>query len=455
MAIESVNPATGKKLRSRSEMTHETVERRVRESHEAFGRWRRVSLEHKAALVKNAAARLRSNAASYARSMALEMGKPLAQGLAEVEKCAALCDYYAQHAEAFLAPEKVPTDAAKSYVAFEPLGVLLAVMPWNFPFWQVFRAAIPALLAGNTVLLKHAGNVPDCAEAIEQVFKAAGFSDGDFTNLFVETSGVDALVRHPLVKAVTLTGSVDAGRAVAAAAGATLKKTVLELGGSDPYLILEDADLEAAVRICAAARLVNGGQSCVAAKRFIVHEKVHDAFLKGFLHEMRAPVMGDPLSPGVTLGPIARADLRDGMHRQVTESVGLGAKLLLGGHVPPGEGFFYPPTVLSEVRPGMPAYGEEIFGPVASVIRAKDENDAVRIANDTVFGLGAAIFTQDVEKGERIAREELKAGCAFVNAQVKSDPRLPFGGVEQSGYGRELGPFGIYEFVNIKTVYVQ
>jgi succinate-semialdehyde dehydrogenase/glutarate-semialdehyde dehydrogenase len=455
MSIDTLNPATGQLIRSYTEMTGEEVERRIQAAATAFGIWRRESFEKKSVMMKNAAARLRSNQDSYARLMAFEMGKPLTQGLAEIEKSARVCEYYAEQAEAFLKPEEISTDASKSYAAFEPLGVLLAVMPWNFPFWQVFRAAVPALMAGNTVLLKHASNVPDCAEAIEAIFKVAGFPEGVFTNLFVRTERTEYLVGHPLVKAVTLTGSVGAGRAVAAKAGAGLKKSVLELGGSDAYIILDDADLEEAVKICAASRLINSGQSCVSAKRFIVEAGVHDAFLKGLVSEMRHQKMGDPLEDGTTVGPLARKDLRDGVHRQVTDSVAQGAKLILGGHIPPLDGFFYAPTILSEVIPGMTAFDEEIFGPVAAVTRARDEADAIRLANDSVFGLGAAIFTKDVKKGERIAHEELKAGCAFVNAAVKSDLRLPFGGVDQSGYGRELGIYGIREFVNIKAVYVR
>lgn len=455
MTIGSIDPTSGYRMRSCGEMTWDEIEHRVQTAHRAFGTWRRLGHERRADLMRNAAVRLRAHRDPYAQLMALEMGKPLAQGLSEIEKCARVCEYYAEHAQGFLSPEEVRTDASKSYVAFEPLGVLLAVMPWNFPFWQVFRAAVPALMAGNTVLLKHASNVPDCAEAIEDVFRAAGFPEGAFTNLYIGTARTGVLIDHPLVKAVTLTGSVPAGRSIGARAGSALKKTVLELGGSDAYIVLEDADLDEAVGACAASRLINGGQSCVSAKRFVVAAGVHDAFLKGFLHLMRSQKMGDPMKADTTLGPMARRDLRDELHLQVTDSVAQGAKLLLGGHIPEEEGFYYPPTVLSEVRPGMRAFDEELFGPVAAVIRARDEADAIRLANDTVFGLGAAIFTRDAAKGERIAREELKAGCAFVNGYVRSDIRLPFGGVDQSGHGRELGIFGIREFVNIKTVHIR
>ena len=455
MAIESVNPASGEKMRSYVEMSDDVVKGLIEKAHGAFTDWRLLGFDKRAALMKNAAKRLRNNKDEYAKLMALEMGKPFSQGQVEIEKCAWICEYYAENSEKFLHPEEVATDASKSYVAFLPLGILLAIMPWNFPFLQVFRAASPALMAGNVVLLKHASNVPGCAEAIEKIFRDSGFPEGVFTNLFVETARTGEWIGHPLVKAVTLTGSVPAGKAVASKAGAALKKSVLELGGNDPYVVLEDADVEETVKICGESRLINSGQSCIAAKRFVVVESLYQKFLEGLLYFMKQQKMGDPLEEGVTVGPMARGDLRDGIHRQVRESVAKGAKLLLGGELPSGRGFYYPPTVLAEVKKGMPAFDEEIFGPVAAVIKARDEKEAVRLANDTVFGLGAAVFTRDTEKGERIAREELNAGCVSVNACVKSDPRLPFGGVDQSGYGRELGVFGIREFVNIKTVYIK
>ena len=387
--------------------------------------------------------------------MTQEMGKTLKSAVAEAEKCAWVCRYYAEHAERFLAPEPVATDAGHSFVAFLPLGPVLAVMPWNFPFWQVFRFAAPALMAGNAGLLKHAANVTGCALAIEQVFKDAGFPAPLFRALLVPSKRVAGIIAAPPVKAVTLTGSTPAGRSVAGKAGEMVKKTVLELGGSDPYVVLEDADLEAASETCVAARLVNSGQSCIAAKRFIVVEPVRRQFEELFVEKMRARKMGDPLLPGVDVGPQARRDLRDDLHRQVEQSVKAGAKLLLGGMVPPGPGAFYPPTVLGEVRKGMPAFDEETFGPVAAIVPARDEADAIQQANDSPFGLGAAVFTRDVKRGERIAVEELEAGSCFVNALVKSDPRLPFGGIKESGYGRELSAFGIREFVNVKTVYVK
>jgi succinate-semialdehyde dehydrogenase/glutarate-semialdehyde dehydrogenase len=366
-----------------------------------------------------------------------------------------VCDYYAENAEAFLEPEVIPTDATRSFVTFEPLGVVLAVMPWNFPFWQVFRFAAPALMAGNVGVLKHASNVPGCALAIENVFRQAGFPEHAFRTLLVSGSRVDPIIEHPCVRAVTLTGSAPAGRAVARKSGEMLKKTVLELGGSDPYVILEDAVLEQAATACVTSRIINAGQSCIAAKRFVVVEPVRERFERLFVEQMRAKRMGDPLHETTDIGPQARRDLRDELHRQVAASIDCGARCLLGGEIPEGKGAFYPPTVLADVRKGMPAYDEELFGPVAAIIPAQDEKDAVRIANDTVFGLGAAIFTTDTARGERIAAAELDAGACFVNAFVRSDPRLPFGGVKESGYGRELSHFGIKEFVNIKTVYVK
>ena len=454
MAIESVNPATGETIRVYEEMTPQQTAAAVTQAHEAWKMWRKMSFTERAVPMKKAAAILRERKQEFARLMALEMGKPIKQGIAEAEKCALGCDFYADHAEAHLTPENVKTEAAKSYIAFEPLGVVLAVMPWNFPFWQVFRFAAPALMAGNTGVLKHASNVPGCALEIEKVFNDAGFPAGAFRTLLIGSKQVKAVIEHPLVSAVTLTGSTPAGKAVAAQAGAVIKKTVLELGGSDPYIILEDADLDYAVNTCATSRLINSGQSCVNAKRFIVVEPLVAAFSEKLVAAMKQRKMGDPLADDTDIGPQARTDLRDELHEQVKASVAKGAKLVLGGEVPSGKGSFYPPTVLTDVKPGMPAYHEELFGPVASVFRARDEAEAIRIANDTIFGLGAAVFTKDSARGERVARE-LEAGCTFVNALVASDPRLPFGGIKEAGYGRELGSYGIKEFVNIKTVYVK
>lgn len=452
--LRSVNPTDGSLVREYAEATPEEVASALAAAARAFEAWRRTTFAERASALRRAGGILREGREGLARLMALEMGKPVAQGRAEADKCAWVCEHYAEHAERLLAPEAAPTDASKSYVAFEPLGPVLAVMPWNFPLWQVFRFAAPALMAGNVGLLKHASNVSGCALAIEEVLHGAGVPRDAFRTLLVGSARVAALVEAPEVAAVTLTGSTPAGRAVAAKAGACLKKSVLELGGSDPYVVLEDADLERAAETCATSRLQNGGQSCIAAKRFVVVESVLQAFQELLVERIRARRMGDPLDETVDVGPQARRDLRDLLHRQVEASIARGARALLGCRVPEGPGAFYPPSVLAGVLPGMPAFDEELFGPVAAIVAAKDERDAIRLANHTVFGLGAAVFTRDLERGERIARHELQAGSCFVNASVKSDPRLPFGGIRESGYGRELGAFGIREFVNVKTVYV-
>jgi succinate-semialdehyde dehydrogenase/glutarate-semialdehyde dehydrogenase len=445
MAMHAINPATDETIASYDELTAQEVGRRIEAAHAAHFAWRKVDYQTRAGLMREAASVLRANVTTYASLMTAEMGKPISESHAEVEKCALVCEYYAEKTAQFLAPELVDTDASKSYVTFNPLGVVLAVMPWNFPFWQVFRFAAPALMAGNAGILKHASNVPGCALAIEAVFREAGFPEHLFSTLLVGSRQVAAIIEHPRVRAVTLTGSTPAGRAVAAQAGKLLKKTVLELGGSDPYLILEDADLEQAAQTCAVSRLINTGQSCVAAKRFIVVDAVRQSFEELFVAAMRA----------TTLGPMARTDLRDELHEQVTTSVNKGARCLLGGELPEGVGAYYPPTVLTDVTPGMPAYEDELFGPVASIISVPDEAEAIRVANGSIFGLGAAVFTKDITRGERIAADELEAGCCFVNSFVKSDPRLPFGGVKESGYGRELSYYGMKEFVNIKTVYIK
>jgi succinate-semialdehyde dehydrogenase/glutarate-semialdehyde dehydrogenase len=435
-------------------MTARQITNAIRGSGKAWRSWRETSFAERAAPMRRAARTLREKAADFGHLMALEMGKPVVAGRAEAEKCAWGCDYYADNAERFLANEPVTTDASSSYIAYRPLGPVLAIMPWNFPFWQVFRFASPALMAGNVCLLKHASNVPGCALAIEKVFAEAGFPDHVFRTLLIETKHTKNAIRNANVAAVTLTGSTGAGKDVAKVAGQYLKKSVLELGGSDPYLVLEDADLERTVETCVASRLMNSGQSCIAAKRFIVVNAVRDEFTRRFVELMGMARVGDPLQEGTTVGPLARTDLRDELHEQVKKSIKGGATLLLGGEVPPGAGAWYPPTVLTGVQKGTPAYDEELFGPVAAIIPAKDEKNAIEIANDSIFGLGAAVFTRDVARGERIARDDLEAGCCFVNAFVKSDPRLPFGGIRQSGYGRELSHFGIREFVNIKTVYL-
>jgi succinate-semialdehyde dehydrogenase/glutarate-semialdehyde dehydrogenase len=426
----------------------------IEESQKAFLDWRTRDLAQRARLMKNVAQILRDESEKCARLMAEEMGKPIADGRAEAEKCAWGCDYYADNAENFLQPEVIETVAGKSLVTFQPLGVIFAVMPWNFPFWQVFRFTAPALMAGNVIVLKHASNVPGCAMTIESIFHKADFPENIFRTLLVGSQQVNAIIENQLIKAVTLTGSTDAGRAVAKKAGEMIKKTVLELGGSDPYLIMEDADLEAAVTACIDSRLTNSGQSCIAAKRIIVVQSHKKQFEELFVSGMRAVKTGDPLHDETRVGPLARRDLRDKLHQQVVESIERGARCLLGGEIPEGSGAFYPPTVLTDVKKGMPAYDEEIFGPVGVIIPVKGEEEAIRVANDSQFGLGAAIFTKDIVKGQRIAVTDIEAGCCFVNVFVKSDPRLPFGGTKNSGYGRELSHYGIKEFVNIKTVVV-
>ena len=453
--IEVINPATGEKVKTYEEMTPEEVKTAIENSHHAFQSWRKTDFSHRAGLMKKAAQVLRDNDQEYAELMAVEMGKPVRDGRAEVEKCAWVCDYYAENTGKILAPEPIETEASKSFVTFQPIGLVLAVMPWNFPLWQVIRFAAPALMAGNAGILKHASNVPGIALVIEAVFQKAGFPEHIFRTLLIGSRQVSAVIENPLVKAVTLTGSTPAGRAVASKAGEMLKKTVLELGGSDPYIILEDANLEEAVTSCVTSRLINAGQSCIAAKRFVVVEPLRKRFEELFVEQVRARKMGDPLQEETNVGPQARHDLRDDLHEQVKKSIEKGATCLLGGEVPAGAGAFYPPTVLTDVKKGMPAYDEELFGPVAGIIPVKDEAEAIKVANDSIFGLGAAVFTRDSAKGERIAATELEAGCCFVNSFVKSDPRLPFGGIKESGYGRELANYGIKEFVNIKTVYVK
>jgi succinate-semialdehyde dehydrogenase / glutarate-semialdehyde dehydrogenase len=452
--MKSLDPSTGTVWKEYSSFQWDEAERRIRACHAAQLAWRERAFGERAEPLRRAAALLREGADAYARLMAREMGKPVTAGRAEAEKCASACDHYAEHADALLAPEPVSTEASRSYVAYLPLGVVFAVMPWNFPFWQVFRFAAPALMAGNGVVLKHAENVPGCALAIEALLEEAGLPPHLFSTLLVDRDLAPKVIEHPAVRAVTLTGSTRAGREVASLAGRALKKTVLELGGSDAYVVLADADPAEAARICVESRMTNGGQSCIAAKRFIVARPVREAFEREVVRRMQAIAAGAPLEEATTLGPMARVDLRDELHRQVRASVERGARLLLGGEVPGEPGAWYPPTVLTDVAPGMPAYHEELFGPVAAILVAEDEGDALRIANDSPYGLGAAVLTGDAGRGEALARDRLEAGCCFVNAFVRSDPRLPFGGVKDSGYGRELGALGIREFVNAKTVVV-
>lgn len=454
MSLESKNPATDELLQTYTEMNNQEVDEIINCVEDDFHTWHKTSFTDRAKLMRSAATLLKMKKKELANLMTQEMGKPIAGAITEVEKCAFVCEYYADNAENFLAPEIIQTDASISKVLYQPLGIVLAVMPWNFPLWQVFRFAAPALMAGNAALLKHASNVCGSALAIENIFCEAGFPADIFRTLLIGSTKVARVIENPLVKAVTLTGSTPAGRAVAAKAGKMLKKTVLELGGSDPYIVLADADIEHAVQNCVTSRLINSGQSCIAAKRFIVEKSVSKSFTEKFVANMKSKRCGDPLDETTEIGPQARKDLRDDLHKQVQSSLDKGARLLLGGKVPEGPGAYYPATVLADVVPGMPAYDEELFGPVAAIITAEDEDEAIRIANDTVFGLGAAVFTANHKHGEKIASEQLNAGACFVNCLVKSDPRLPFGGIGDSGYGRELGHHGIKEFVNIKTVYV-
>ncbi len=446
MAIQSINPATGEVLESFEEWEEGQVISTLQEVDHAFHAWRKTSFGERAALMKKAAEVLRANQEEYGRIMSREMGKPIVQARAEVEKCAWVCDYYAEHAEEFLQDELIDSNAGRSFVRFAPLGTILAVMPWNFPFWQVFRFAAPALMAGNTGVLKHSSNVPGCALAIEEVFQKAGFPANVFRTLLIGPSRVEAVIESPFVRAVTLTGSSAAGSKVAMQAGKVLKKSVLELGGSDPFIVLADADLEEAAGIGAKARCLNAGQSCIAAKRFIVVDSMMDEFLPLFRKNMEALVVGDPLDEATEVGPQAREDLMRELHGQVERSVAQGATLITGGKPLDRPGYFYPPTIVTEVKPGMPVFDEELFGPVAAVISAKDEEEAVMRANQTCYGLGASVWTKDTVRGEGLARQ-IEAGAVFINGMVASDPRLPFGGHKAPRYGRGLLPFGTQDIV--------
>ncbi len=449
-----INPATGLEIARHPGHDPVAVRRLARAATAAFPRWSRRDFAARGGVLRAVAAGLRRESDALALLMTREMGKPITQGRAEVAKCAWVAEHYAEHGAGYLADEPVATEHREAFVACRPLGCVLAVMPWNFPLWQVFRAAAPALMAGNVMLLKHASNVPGTALAIERLFREAGAPDGAFTTLLVGSDAVRRLIRSRDVQAVTLTGSTGAGRAVGREAGARLKKTVLELGGSDPYVVLADADLGLAAETCARSRLINSGQSCIAAKRFIVVDAVREAFTERFVAAMAAAPVGDPELEATQVGPLARVDLRDELHDQVERSVANGARLLLGGTVPPRPGAWYPPTVLDGVTRSSPAWREELFGPVAAIIPVRDERAAIRAANATTFGLGAAVFTGDPARGRRIARDELRAGSCAVNGLVASDPRLPFGGIGESGHGRELGREGIREFVNVKSIVV-
>lgn len=454
MPIKTINPANGELVKSFDEMNVKETAEIIEKSHETFLLWREKNFTERRLLMLNAADILRREKMKYGSILTLEMGKPIKQAAAEVEKCAWVCEYYADNAEDILSNEFVETDASESYVQFDPLGVVLAVMPWNFPFWQVFRFAAPALMAGNTGLLKHASNVPMSAVAIENIFSLAGFPRNAFSTLLIGSSQIEEVIKNPMVKAATLTGSEYAGKKVAGLCGSQLKKSVMELGGSDPFIILKDADIDAAVNTAVTARLINNGQSCIAAKRFIAVEEIYEKFESEFTRRMKNVIIGDPMKEETELGPMAREDLLLELDGQVKKSVELGAKALCGGERINRAGYYYPPTVLANVQPGMPAYDEELFGPVASVIKAENEKDAIRIANDSPFGLGASVWTSDLSKAKEFAHS-IEAGSVFINGIVKSDPRLPFGGVKISGYGRELSHYGIKEFVNIKSVWIK
>ncbi|WP_281259290.1 NAD-dependent succinate-semialdehyde dehydrogenase [Salinigranum rubrum] len=453
--MDAINPATGRRIESYEDATESDVRDALDRAETAYESWRHRPLRERETLLADAADVLRENEERYARLMTEEMGKPISQARSEVQKCAWVCDHYAEHASAYLGDDHHPSPPGTTVkTSYEPLGTVLAVMPWNFPFWQVFRFAAPYLTAGNVGVLKHASNVPGCAEAIEEVFREAGYPDGVFQSLLAPSDLIDDILRDDRVKAATLTGSGPAGRAVASTAGEELKKTVLELGGSDPFVVLDDADLDAAVEVGAQARNQNGGQSCIAAKRFIVHDDVYDDFLDRFVDEMESFVVGDPTDEETDMGPQAREELMEELHGQVTASVEAGATLVTGGEPLNREGAFYPPTVLTDIPEGCPADDEELFGPVAAVFRAEDEEAAIETANDTEFGLGASVWTEDRERGERVAHR-IEAGCTYVNQLTKSDPRVPFGGIGDSGYGRELSEVGITEFVNKKTIWVE
>jgi succinate-semialdehyde dehydrogenase / glutarate-semialdehyde dehydrogenase len=453
MAIASINPATGEKLKEFSPFDDAEIEKRLSRADQAFRRYRQTTFTEHSELLHAVAELLFQEKGKFAEIITLEMGKLFSDSVSEVEKCARGCRFYAENGARFLEQEPAQTDAAESYVEYQPLGPVLAIMPWNFPFWQVFRFAAPALMAGNVGLLKHASNVPQCALAIENIFCRAGFEDGVFQTLMIEPEQVEKLIADPRVKAVTVTGSEKAGAAVASAAAREIKKSVLELGGSDPFIVMPSADFEHALNTAVKARTINSGQSCIAAKRFIIADQIYERFLEQFVDRMRTLKLGDPMDPATELGPLATEQILQGVHDQVQKSIAAGAKLLTGGNRVQGAGFFYEPTVLVDVPKDSPAYRQEVFGPVATVFHAADALDAIDLANDTIFGLGASAWTNDRNE-QKFFASELDAGMVFINAMVASDPRLPFGGVKRSGFGRELGAAGIREFTNTKTIWI-
>ena len=451
--FETINPATGSPIERFTYMAPSEIDAHLDAARSAFAHWRRSSFEDRGKLLNAVAATLRENADRLAQVAVREMGKPIVQARAEVEKCAWCCEFFAQNAASLLHDRDVETNAAHSYISFRPLGVIFAIMPWNFPYWQVFRAAAPALMAGNTMVLKHADNTSRCALEIERVFEQAGAPDGLFRTLLIHHDDADTRIADERIAAVTLTGSERAGVAVGAAAGSALKKCVLELGGSDPFIVLEDADIDLAVDYAVRARFQNNGQSCIAAKRFIVEDRVYDRFVTHFAQAAGEQRVGDPVNEQTQIGPCARADLRDALYKQITATVVDGARIVTGGRPLDGKGFFFEPTVVADVVPGTPMFSQETFGPAAAVIRARDDDHALDLANDSTFGLGANIWTRDVAHAARMAAQ-IESGMVFINGMVASDPRLPFGGVKRSGYGRELSSFGIHEFVNVQTVWI-
>jgi succinate-semialdehyde dehydrogenase / glutarate-semialdehyde dehydrogenase len=452
--IKSINPFDGSLLKEFQEYDQAQMDLALVKADSAFKKWKQISFHERGKLMMNCSLYLKEHKNDLARLMVLEMGKPVKEAVSEVEKCAWVCEYYAENASGFLEDQKITSDAGLSFISYEPLGCILAIMPWNFPFWQVLRFAAPSIMAGNVALLKHASNVPQCSLAIEEVFIKSGFPEGVFQSLLIGSSKVEYLISNPVVKAVTLTGSEKAGSEVAALAGKYIKKSVLELGGSDPFIVLNDADIDLASSFAVKSRMINTGQSCIAAKRFIVVKEIAEDFTKRMVAEMSKLKMGNPMEEATEVGAIAREDLVQPLLDQINKSVVKGAKILLGGNRPAGNGAFLNPTVLTNVKPGMPAYEEELFGPIASVIIAEDEPDAIRIANDSKYGLAASIWTKDQKRGEKLARV-IESGSVFINGMVKSDPRLPFGGIKNSGYGRELSIAGIHEFVNIKTIWIK
>lgn len=451
--MDSINPSDGKIIETFEEQSVEEIDNIIDNSDKSFLKWKNTTFEYRSELMKKAASLLKNKKLYLAEIMAKEMGKPVTEGEAEIEKCALVCNYYAENAKEFLRNEYIQTDASKSYVRFDPLGVILAVMPWNFPFWQVFRFAAPALMAGNVCVLKHASNVQICSREIENIFKESGFPDYTFKSIIAGSKKIEHVLKNKNIKGVALTGSNSAGESVGMIAGREIKRSVLELGGSDPFIVLKDADLDMCSKSACTGRLINAGQSCIAAKRFIVVNEISKEFEKKLVEEMKNRIVGDPLDRKTQVGPMARIELMNDLHKQVEKSVQMGAKVILGGK-PLGKTSYYLPTVLTNVKKGMPAYDEEVFGPVASIITVDNEEEAINVANDTVYGLGASIWTKNIEKAEKLA-ERIDSGSVFINGIVKSDPRMPFGGTKKSGYGRELSKYGILEFVNIKTVWIK